>query len=528
MELPLRHSAAKLFAALTILFAFSACEFAWAEEAVEDKIVGMYVHQHWPYNRPYAARSWTLADWEGYIDGLQRLGFNTIKIWPVLETMPKPLTTSDAASLEKIRQVIDLIHEKKMRVIIALCPNIVADSAVAKEMVFEDRYFFYCDVRVNPADQDDIRSMIRWREELFRPLAKVDAVSIIDSDPGGYPGSNNEQFVNLLVEHRKMFDRLRPGIELLYWMHAGWPGYCRYYETGNFAMSQESEFLDALQKLAQANPEPWGLAGNIFYANKVNLASRAIDYRYGAIEAEPSFPFTNFGGDGAHSAAKGTSGRGVMGNAQTHCLQLPNTFAFSRGAQGLPLQDSDYVAFANDLLPGHGVTIVEGWKALKSGSTTQMYATADTLETLSQQDLQVGPLKGLLFGETKRFLMDIAIQLRLQAGYEEFCSSAEEGASIREPFSKFAAQFSNWQQRHGYEGRTVWANWPRLDSALDKLGSPEIDAARRPSYYAKVPFAKVKEEYAFAETASARLVSAMNILAEEMNADETYSSQHAK
>src|SRR5579863_6647320 len=58
-------------------------------------VIGMYVHQHWPYKHPYAARTWTLEDWRGYAGGLKKIGYNTIMIWPMLETMPEPLTPSD-------------------------------------------------------------------------------------------------------------------------------------------------------------------------------------------------------------------------------------------------------------------------------------------------------------------------------------------------------------------------------------------------------------------------------------------------
>ena len=70
------------------------------------RIVGMYVHQHWPYNHPYAARTWTIEDWRGYAGALKRLGFNTIMIWPVVETMPYPPTSSDRAGLEKNRSFL--------------------------------------------------------------------------------------------------------------------------------------------------------------------------------------------------------------------------------------------------------------------------------------------------------------------------------------------------------------------------------------------------------------------------------------
>ncbi len=483
------------------------CGFVRGAEPAK-KLVGIYVHQHWPYNHPYCARTWTLDDWAGYIDGLRRLGFNAIKIWPMLETMPKPLTPSDAAQLAKTQKVIDFAHSQGMRVIIALCPNIIADSAVGKQMTFEERHFFYCDVRVNPGDEKELPRMLEWRQELMRPLAKADSVAIIDSDPGGYPGSNNKEFTHLLIEHRKMFDRLRPGIELLYWVHAGWPAYCRYYETGDFEIGKEPEFLDALHQLSAANPEPWGLAGNIVWPKKANLTERAIDYRYGAIEGEPSFPLTNFGDEVAYKAAQETSGRGVMGNAQTHCLQLPNTFAFSRGAQGLPLDHAAYTRFANDLIPGHGPQIVEGWTALRSGTPEHKRKVAQSLEKLAATNLGTGPLKGLLFGDPQRFVSDIAMQLKLHAACDEFCQASERRQPVGASFKAFAKEFAAWQKRNGYQGRAVWT-LQRLDAALDRLGSPAIDAARRPQLSATVPFARIKEEYALAETATSRLTSAM-------------------
>src|SRR5438552_7335481 len=84
-------------------------------------LVGMYIHQHWPYNHPYCARTWTIADWRGYAGGLKKLGYNTILIWPMLETMPEPLLPSDKANLAKIGRDIAILHkELGMRAYIVL------------------------------------------------------------------------------------------------------------------------------------------------------------------------------------------------------------------------------------------------------------------------------------------------------------------------------------------------------------------------------------------------------------------------
>src|ERR1051326_8812721 len=75
---------------------------ALAREKPMDRIIGLYIHQHWPYNRPYAARTWTLEDWRGWADGLKKLGYNTFLIWPLLETIPEPMTPSDRAYLTRL------------------------------------------------------------------------------------------------------------------------------------------------------------------------------------------------------------------------------------------------------------------------------------------------------------------------------------------------------------------------------------------------------------------------------------------
>jgi len=503
---------------------FIATRSAEAASQHGEKMVGMYVHQHWPYKHPYAARTWTLEDWQGYLGGLRRLGFNAVMIWPMLETMPQPLTDSDRASLEKIGHVINFAHKQlKMKVWIALCPNSVADNGVARQASFSERHFFHSEVRVDPADKEAVQRMVRWREQLLRPLADADGVSIIDSDPGGYPNTTNEEFIFILAEHRKMLDRLRPGIELTYWMWFGWEAYARYYQTGKLIKTTAEERLDVLSRLKRLNPEPWGLMNPYQYdafpvCQKLGIDSRVIQLHYGRIEGEPAFPITNFGGDEAHKAGGMAGPRGVMGNAQTHCVQLPNTFAFARGAQGKPAAEADYLDFAEQLIPGHGAEILAGWKALGGADPQPMQAAADTLERLPSDSLKAGPLEGLLFGDPRRFVTDLALQLRFKAACEEFCTAAEKRQPLKAPFGKFLAALEAWQQRHGYQG--PWP-WPRLDSALRALDSPIINAVlltgwkeERPE--AKTPYGQVKELLYRVETYTPRLLETMRITYERI------------
>jgi hypothetical protein len=498
---------------------------ARAADEVPGKIVGMYIHQHWPYNHPYAARTWTLEDWRGYADGLKKLGYNSMLIWPVMETMPDPLTPSDSANLRKISRVIDMLHKEfGMRAYIVLCPNVMARNEEARKATFQKRHFFYCDMRVNPGDPAAMKRMMEWRAKLLAPLAKMDGLVIIDSDPGGYPDSSNEEFVNLLVDHRKLLDTLRPGIELIYWMHAGWRGYGRFYKTGDMlSPSTDAERTETLELLKERNPEPWGVANGLVFAKKLGIADRVLSFNYGRIEGEPSFPMCNFGGNIAYEGGVSPGPRGVMGNAQTHCIQLPNTFAFARGAMGKPVTDADYVDFADDLIPGMGETIVRAWKTLAGNDAAAMCACAAELMKIPSNRLKPGRLKGLLFGSSRRFMNDLSMMLRVRATFLALHTAMDHGTNVKEALDEFVTATTTWQHQHGYECSVGW--WG-LDESLRKLNSPEVNTFLDHRFNpfvpqnllpGETPFACVARELRDEETSTTRLLKALRAAQHEMH-----------
>lgn len=358
-----------------------------------------------------------------------------------------------------------------MHVVIVLCPNIIANPK-APPGTYETWHYYYRDLRINPADQSAVAKMIAWRKKLVRYLAQTDAVSMIDSDPGGYVGSTNADFINLLAQHRRMLDSIRPGIELDYWVLWGWEAWSRFYATGKL-VKVDSESLDLVRRFRDLNPEPWGLADGLPYAEKLGIADRVISYNYGQIEAEPSFPMTNFGDNRAYQAGAHPGPRGVMGNAQTHCVQLPNIFAFARGAAGKPVNEADYVAFANDLITGKGREIVDAWKALSGKDPAAMRAQAAVIRKAAKQKLETGLLRGFLFGDPMRFMNDLVMQLELKAAYEEFLQASSQGVNVKPNLSRFLSAAETWQRQTGYQGRWLW---PGLYEALDKLNSPEINS----------------------------------------------------
>lgn len=497
------------------------------EPSQAEKIVGMYVHQHWSYNRPYAARSWTLEDWEGYLDGLHQLGFNAILYWPVMETIPEPPTPSDIASLERFAEVIDIAHQKYgMKVFITMSPNVVPKSDIARTYTWENRRFFACDDRIDPRDVNAVAKIVNQRRELITYLREVDGVMLIDSDPGGWPGSTNIDFVSLLGNYRTMFDEIRPGIELYYWSHAGWEAYCRFYATAKFEFGTPEEFSETYQLIDRQKLEPWGIATGHLLGEpaKLGLEDRVLSFRYGAIEGEPSFPLTNFGSDQAWKAANEPAPRGVMGNAQSHCMQVPYTFAFGKGAKDLPIDDADYVELGDKLIVGNGGAIFAAWKALGGTDAVAMRAASQKLQSIEASTLQPGPLKGLLFGDAKRFLDDLVLQLNALADLEDFRTAALEARRddqrVAATFAAFVESISAWQLQHGYGG--AW-NWPRLDEALlaiDENGRFAKMIELRTTYRAEgeTPFDRIKNGYLKVETFTPDLIDLMRARLKELQA----------
>lgn len=488
--------------------------------------LGIYIHQHWSYNHPYAARTWTLDDWRGYLDGISRLGYNMVLIWPMLETMPNPLTPSDEENLGKIAAVIRMAHsEFAMRVNLVLCPNVSARDEMAGRYSFIDRPFFTTDDRVDPADPVALGRLVNWRERLLRPLAEADGIFVIDSDPGGFPHSTNLDFVYLLKAHRRILDRLRPGIELVYWTHFGWEAYGRFYATGELKRGTQDEPREAMLLLTKQNVEPWSVASSGFpadFGDSIGMGDRVLGFPYGAIEKEPSFPFTLFGYDRAFEAGKRKGARGVLGNSQTHVVQLPNTFAFARGALGLPLERRDYVAFADRLITGGGEPIVEAWEALQTSDASRMDRAMTALRVLQRSGFETGPLHGLMIGGGGRFVEDLILQLEARAALCRFAAVLEtrrdDQHAVARSFSAFVDAILAWQSRHGYGGN--W-RWPEMQEALERLDHIKINEVMETltivSKEGTTPFDRVKNGLADLEHFTKRLIRALQEVRDDLN-----------
>ncbi len=225
----------------------------------------MYVHMHWGYNHPYAARTWTIDDWRSYAHGLKSLGYNTIMFWPMGETLPDPLTPSDEAFLGRMRDVIRMVHEEVgLEVWVCVCPNTVGNDRAA-DYTFETRPFFSTDLRLNPGDPREVDELMRRRRMLFEYIREADAISVIDSDPGGYIGSTNAEFAGLLQRYMEVFGEYSPAGKVFYWMLMGWEAYNKFWEEVRQGAEspeigwEKRNWYEVVSLLKSFTPDNWGL-----------------------------------------------------------------------------------------------------------------------------------------------------------------------------------------------------------------------------------------------------------------------------
>ena len=448
-----------------------------------DSWLGMYVHMHWGYNHPYAARTWTLDDWHAYLGGLAALGYNLLQIWPMVDTMPFPLTPSDKAHLEKIKQVIDLAHDEfDMPVWAVLSANAVGNDQ-AGDYPFESRPYFTCERLMNPGDPAERRELMEKRRAFLEPLRMADGFSIIDGDPGGYQGSTVDEFLQLLADHRALFDAMRSGIRLNYWMWWSWRAEIDHplRALGYLANTLRVTLLG----MADLNPEPWGLLAcnrqHFDVVRGLGMESRTLYYPYGAIESEPSVPMTNNRPDQIEAVFQDippeSYALGAMGNAQTHCFQLPHTYYFARCAQGGGRDAISLQQLAQELIPGHGETIAEAWAALATKDDARIAAARRRLAQSRRAKPRGGPLGGLLFNDPTRFLDDLGAQLAWKEAAAKVEGALQSGEDVLRTTRELCASLANLMERTGfrdyYGGPFAEIMHPLLDRLAQALPHEE-------------------------------------------------------
>lgn len=464
---------------------------------------GMYAHQHWAYNYPYALRTWSVEEWKKYVDILALMRVNLFQIWSMAGILPVPLSADDEAFLKRYPPVIE--HARRnhgMEVWIGECANNVCDKRDVPPVAQRD--YFAVETLKNPGDPKQMAELKAARAEFYRVCSNADGYWVIDSDPGGWKGSPPSEFVDILMMNRDLMDRhTRLGREakLVYWMWFGWTD--RADKAGTWRAT--------LKDLMRRSPEPWLLTAadknHWKVVDELGLAGRTVYYPYGAVEHEPSLPFTMVVPEELTDALNVPERvghiRGAMGNAQTPMVQLPNIYYFTRAAWNMNLRAADRETAMKELArliyPEKVKLLAESWMSLGNPEAPKARQLADELEKLSGTRAlgRPGPIGIKLFPDYGQVARDLAQQLRIHAvavDTRRLALDASAGEDkVLQSLTDYCLLSLAWRRQNGFKNygtngydffplrEAVHKRWWRGDH-LDKQVYAHLESAMRKAY----------------------------------------------
>ena len=224
------------------------------------------------------------------------------------------------------------------------------------------------------------------------------------------------------------------------------------------------------------------LARALAATRALGLVDKRCYIPYGAIEGEPTFPLTNYDPEGLRKTFDRYPAepfpRGVIGNCQTHCMQIPHTYLFAHYARGGSVADADLTGLAEGLIPGLGGQIAAVWEAIGHGTPQDQQAAAHEIRQQLGRSHALGVYKGLLFGDGDRFLSDLAANLEIRAalGHLGQAVAAGRSATVKAALQDVLRHLVPYQERLGFVDAYGGPLYYMLNEPLAKLHDPGLDA----------------------------------------------------
>jgi hypothetical protein len=153
------------------------------------------------------------------------------------------------------------------------------------------------------------------------------------------------------------------------------------------------------------------------------------------------------------------------------------------------------------------------WESLRGGNVAAIGASMASLAALKETTLTPGPLKGLLFGDPARFVLDLELQLKmmgtLETLYQGAVAQPQDAPAIKAAFAAFIDAHVDWQQQHAYKN-----NWydGKLWQAIGAIKAPASQETLKNNVFVgegETMFDKVQDGLRRMETFTPRLIESM-------------------
>lgn len=427
----------------------------------QKKLRGMYAHQHWSYRYPYALRTWDASDWKRYLDILSYFGFNHIQIWSMSALLPVPYSPQDARFLDRYNEAIAHAHDNHgMTVWIGECSNNTCQKAGLPPP--HEREYFACEERLNPGDPDQFKQLMRIRAEFYKAVPDADGYWVLAVDPGGWEGSPSSEYIDILVGNRTLVDKYASrgvGVPLIQWMWVGWG-------TKDDRMANCADVVDGiLERLTPPYRFTVAFPAHFEMMRRRGLLADSVFFPYGAIEPEPSMPFTDPLPERLYDSIRAGEEQEafseMMGNAQSPLVQLPNIFAFGlcawdAEALGAPREDVLF-GLGRLVFPRSAEALCRGWLALADPDADDAEGALRQLRTLlKEQKLgPPGPVGRKITPRADLVVDDLCLMLEVHvraARFRRACadSSVPDAEALR-VLSDYILRLTAWRCRTGFK-----------------------------------------------------------------------------
>lgn len=432
---------------------------------------GFYLHEGWLFKHPFAVRSWSREDFAAMYQLLSRLGFDRVMNWPMFESIPAPLSETDARALRDYRRTIDDAHAAGLEFWLAQTANLTPPPSIAaKPWKERNPYPVWKYVRLD--DPAEAAAYFAHRRAMMKIVNTADAYVTIDGDPGGYAGARPQEWLSVFLADRAALDACGDSAanqRLVAWVWCGW-GTERVWggNPNNPPERIAPQVRASLESLAHGMPEPWGvLPGRSNRENWANgrviltlvqeagLMPRSTLFLYEAIEYEPSIPgshlqFADIRRMLRDEAMHAATAEGVFGNAQQPVMVLPNLYFFARGAADLAYldtRDDEVLGDLADLLGGPRDMLVPAWRCLELSLDR---LPADLPGRLRQAVLS-GEAGRFIPGGQRRYLDILAAEVESRRGFlDALATPPRSGDDAAVRLANATRALVGWWRVHGY------------------------------------------------------------------------------
>lgn len=248
----------------------------------EQRSISLYMHMGWPMNYPFSPKTWSMSEWNSWIDWVSELGVRELILWPAFEMLDSLDDPDQFTWVKKVSEIIRKCHANGLSIALGRSANAYADGSVFYSQRHQHT-LNYC----FPEEETYQVKIIDLLEKIFNELPSFDKWWVIDADPGNAMETEPKTLITCI---KKQLELLPRETAVAYWMWGGWTS-LRGQKDG-WRNEKQSFWIDALNEFNQLErkKEVWYCwQGHLESLKNFEFEQKHFAYHF--LEPEPSIPY---------------------------------------------------------------------------------------------------------------------------------------------------------------------------------------------------------------------------------------------